>query len=132
MPHPHVLLFDGTCNLCHATVRFVLPRDHAARFKFLSIQSALGQALYRAAGLDPGHPDTLLLWTEGRWLARSDAALEIARHLGWPWRLVASLHWLPTRLRDAAYRVVASHRHQWFGRSASCLVPGPGTRGRFL
>ena len=132
LPHPHVLLFDGTCNLCNATVAFVLPRDRAARFRFLPIQGGRGHALYRAAGLDPSRPDSLLLVTGGRTLVRSDAALEIARHLGWPWKLAGILRVLPRALRDAAYDLVARNRHRWFGSRDACLVPNPAIQDRFI
>ncbi len=132
LPHPHVLLFDGTCNLCNATVAFVLPRDRAARFRFLPIQSGRGQALYRAAGLDPDEPDSLLLVTGGRMLLRSDAALEIARHLGWPWALASIFRVVPRFLRDAAYNLVARNRHRWFGSRDACLVPNPASQDRFI
>jgi predicted DCC family thiol-disulfide oxidoreductase YuxK len=29
-----VVLFDGVCNLCHASVRFVIPRDPRGRVVF--------------------------------------------------------------------------------------------------
>ena len=132
LPHPHVLLFDGTCNLCNATVAFVLPRDQARRFKFLPIQSELGQRTYRGAGLDPAQPGTLMLVTDGEALLRSDAALEIARHLGWPWRAAAWMRCLPRALRDGAYDLVARNRHRWFGTRDACRVPGPDARDRFL
>jgi len=132
LPHPHVLLFDGTCNLCNAVVAFVLPRDRARRFKFLPIQSDLGQRIYRAAGLDPARPGTLMLVSDGRVLLRSDAALDVARHLGWPWRASAGMRCLPGRLRDAAYDLVARNRHRWFGGRDACLVPRADVRDRFL
>ena len=132
LPHPHVLLFDGTCNLCNATVAFVLPRDRARRFRFLPIQSALGQRIYRAAGLDPARAGTLMLVSDGRVLLRSDAALEVARHLGWPWRAAAGMRCLPRGIRDAAYDLVARNRHRWFGERDACLVPAPDVRDRFL
>jgi predicted DCC family thiol-disulfide oxidoreductase YuxK len=132
LPHPHVLLFDGACNLCNATVAFVVPRDRGRRFKFLPIQSDLGRRAYRAAGLDPSQPGTLLLVTGGRRLMRSDAAIEVARHLGWPWKAAAWLRWVPRALRDRAYDFVARNRHRWFGRPEACIVPSPGVRDRFL
>jgi predicted DCC family thiol-disulfide oxidoreductase YuxK len=132
LPHPHVLLFDGTCNLCNATVAFVLPRDRAARFRFLPIQSGRGQAIYRAAGLNPDHPGSLLLVTDSRMLLRSDAALEVARHLGWPWKLAGALRILPRALRDSAYDLVARNRYRWFGSRDACLVPNPAIQDRFI
>ncbi len=35
-----VLLFDGVCHLCHATVRWVAAHDRHASFRFASLESA--------------------------------------------------------------------------------------------
>ena len=40
-----VLLFDGLCNLCNASVDFVITRDKRKVFKYASLQSAEGMAL---------------------------------------------------------------------------------------
>jgi len=132
LPRPHVILFDGVCNLCNETVAFVIRHDDAARFHFLPIQSELGTRIYTQAGHDPSLPDTLLLVTEGRVLERSDAAIEISRYLGWPWRLVGIGRILPRPWRDSLYDFISRHRYRWFGRQSTCLVPTPALRARFL
>lgn len=44
-----ILLFDGHCLLCNGIVRFVIARDPEARFRFASLDSAVGQELIRKA-----------------------------------------------------------------------------------
>lgn len=132
LPQPHVIVFDGVCNLCNATVAFVIRHDVNARFHFLPIQSELGTQLYAHLGHDPDRPGTLLLINEGEVLARSDAALGIARHLGWPWRMVAAARVLPRPWRDFVYDRVARSRYRFFGRQSACLVPTPALKARFL
>jgi predicted DCC family thiol-disulfide oxidoreductase YuxK len=49
-----IILFDGVCNLCTASVQFVLARDSHKRFRFASLQSpAARKLLGEAAGLWP-------------------------------------------------------------------------------
>lgn len=132
LPQPHVIVFDGVCNLCNAAVAFVIRHDASARFHFLSIQSDLGRELYTRLGHDPDQPGTLLLVTDDRVLDRSDAALGIARHLGLPWRFLAAARILPRSWRDFIYDRVARSRYRLFGRRAACLVPTPALRARFL
>ena len=40
---PHVILFDGVCNLHDASVNFVLDHDHQDLFRFCALQ---GDAAY--------------------------------------------------------------------------------------
>ena len=42
--HDHLLLFDGVCNLCSASVRFLIERDRASVLRFAAIQSAVTNA----------------------------------------------------------------------------------------
>lgn len=44
-----ILLFDGHCLLCNGIVHFVIARDPKARFRFASLDSAVGQELIRKA-----------------------------------------------------------------------------------
>jgi predicted DCC family thiol-disulfide oxidoreductase YuxK len=65
-------------------------------------------------------------------LARSDAALFIAREVGWPWKAFVAARVLPKVFRDAAYDLVAKTRYRVFGRLDQCLVPRPEVRSRFV
>lgn len=43
--NPHIIVFDGVCNVCAGWVKFVHQRDPAGKFRFVSIQSDSGRAL---------------------------------------------------------------------------------------
>jgi predicted DCC family thiol-disulfide oxidoreductase YuxK len=126
-----VILFDGLCNLCAGSVRFVLERDSAGAFDFASLQSEAARRLI--AGRSPADlPDSIVLVdTDGVHL-RSDAALRIAARLRRPWPVLALFRILPRALRDAVYDFVARRRYGWFGKRETCLVPTPELRNRFL
>ncbi len=127
-----VVLFDGACNLCNASVNFVIDRDRAGRFRFAALQSAPGRALLARHGLDPGALDSVVLIAAGRAHVESDAALRIARGLDGAWPLLAALLAVPRALRDPVYRFVARRRDRWFGRGDACRLPTAALRGRFL
>ncbi len=123
-PAAPVLLFDGECNFCNATVLFVVDRDPAAVFRFAALQSEAAARALGAAGADAAAVqrdlDTVVLLEEGRMHVRSTAALRVARRLAWPWPLLYYAFILvPAPLRDLAYRVVARNRYRWWGRSAA-------------
>jgi predicted DCC family thiol-disulfide oxidoreductase YuxK len=66
-------------------------------------------------------------------LARSDAAVFVLGELGGMWRVGAVvLGWLPRRLRDWGYRLIARSRYRIFGRYDTCPVPSESVRARFL
>ncbi len=137
MPAPATILFDGVCNLCNGFVQFVIRHDAAGQFRFAALQSAAGQALLAAHGhpLTPAalaDPASVVLVAEGRVYTHSAAVLRIAGRLGGGWRLAAVGWLLPAPWRDALYRFVARHRYRWFGRQASCWLPTPALRARFL
>ena len=131
-PDPPIVVFDGICNFCSATVRIILRNDRSGSIRFAPLQSKLGGELLRRHGIVPADADTFLVIEGGRALTRSDAALAIARHLRFPWSLWRIAGVLPRGLRDAIYRLLARNRYRWFGKRDSCFLPTPEERGRFL
>jgi predicted DCC family thiol-disulfide oxidoreductase YuxK len=126
------ILFDGVCNLCNGFVRFVIPRDPSARFRFAPLQSAAAASVLRDAGVVAPLPDSMALVQDGRVFVRSDAALRVARGLRFPWPLFYGLIVMPRVIRDWVYDFVAARRYRWFGRRETCMVPTPELLKRFL
>lgn len=126
-----VILFDGVCNFCNASVNFVMQHDKAHRFRFASLQSDFGQRV-RAQ-----HPSTqppsgsIILLEDGRIYYRSDAVLRIVKNLdGWSWLYMG--RWVPAAIRDWLYDLVARHRHAIMGRRDTCRLPTAQERSLFL
>lgn len=130
-PRPAIVLFDGVCNLCQASVQFIIRHDPAARFQFASLQSGVAAELLAGRGRTPDL-DSVLLVEDGQVYSHSDAALRIARRLAWPWSWLYAFSVVPRPLRDAVYRLIARHRYRWFGRHDECWLPTPALRSRFL
>lgn len=128
--HP-VVLFDGACNLCNASVAFILKHDGRQRFRFASLQSAVGQAMLRRHGL-PESLDSVAMVDGDQAFTRSTAVLRIATELDAPWPLAGLLALVPRALLDDVYNFVGRHRIQWFGRKETCRVPTESERERFL
>lgn len=127
-----ILFFDGACNLCHGTVRFVLAHERDATLRFASLQSEVARETLARHGLDAATTQSTVLVDDAGAHLRSEAVWRLARHLQQPWRTGAVLRFLPRVLRDAAYDVVARNREAWFGRRATCDLPSAGARERFL
>ncbi|HLP94686.1 MAG TPA: DCC1-like thiol-disulfide oxidoreductase family protein [Saprospiraceae bacterium] len=129
--HP-VLLFDGVCNLCNASVQWVLLRDKKGLFRFAALQSEVGQHLLKARGMSGETLDSVVVVSGGRVLTHSDAPLEVARLLGGGWSLLYIFRWIPRSIRDGIYRFIARNRYRWFGKQESCMLPRPEWKERFL
>jgi predicted DCC family thiol-disulfide oxidoreductase YuxK len=127
-----IVIFDGVCNLCNASVDFIIRQDTAGVFKVTANQHETGQRILREQGLDPSQVDTVFLYEAGHLYRRSTAALRIARRLGFPWSLLYAFIVVPAPLRDAVYRVVANNRYRWFGQKETCRLPTSEERARFV
>lgn len=126
-----ILLFDGVCNVCNASVDLVLRRTRDVRVG--ALQSPEGQALLVGAGLDPSRLDSLVFFdSDGQVYQRSDAALALAAHFDGAWPLLRVLRAVPRPIRDAVYDLIARNRFRWFGQRDTCRLPTPEERGRFL
>lgn len=131
-----VLLYDGACGFCEASVQFVLRHDRAKLLKFAPLKGALASAV-TARHPELAHIDSIV-WVErlgGRdeqVHVRSAAMLEVAAYLGGMWRVASFARVIPAKLRDAIYALVARHRHRLIGGRSGCLVLSAEEQARFL
>ena len=127
-----VILFDGVCNLCNASVNFVLDRDTKRNFKFGALQSDEGMALLAEYDLSGDYLDSIVLVEEGVVYTNSTAALRVARKLNGAWPLLYGFIIIPELLRNPVYNWIARNRYKWFGKQDVCRIPTPDTRSRFI
>ncbi|MDZ4846967.1 MAG: DCC1-like thiol-disulfide oxidoreductase family protein [Chitinophagales bacterium] len=127
-----IVLFDGVCNLCNASVQFIIKRDKKKRFKFASLQSDFAQQLFKKQQFDSQGIDSVVLFENDKLHVRSTAALKIARKLDRMWFLFYSFVIIPAPLRDVVYDFIARNRYKWFGKKEFCAMPEPGMKERFL
>lgn len=127
-----IIVFDALCVLCSANVQFVLKYDRNGHFRLASMQDEIGTALYRRCGIDPEHPDTLVVVEKTGFLRDSDAIIAIYAGLGWPWRALLIGHPVPRALRDPVYRLIARNRYRLFGKREHCWLPTKEQASRVL
>jgi predicted DCC family thiol-disulfide oxidoreductase YuxK len=127
-----IVLFDGVCNFCNATINFVIEHDRAGHFKFAPLQSEVGEQLMGEHDIDPTGTDSVILVEDGKAYTHSDAALRIAQRLDGIWSWAYAFRVVPRFIRDAAYKIFARHRYRFFGRQDACMMPTPEIRARFL
>ena len=132
-----VVLFDGVCALCDASVRWLIAADKKRVLHYAPLQGETGiEVLSRHPEADQTLSTVVYvrdLAEEGeRLFERSDAAFAILRDLGGVWRVLSWGRLIPRAVRDAAYGLIAKRRYRWFGRFDACRLPGSEDAGRFL
>lgn len=127
-----IILFDGICNFCNATVNFIIDRDPTGTILFAALQSKKGQELLEGFNLPADSLDTFVLIEGERVFTQSCAALRVCRLLRGSWKLLYAFVLIPRPLRDWAYGMFSRNRYRWFGRSDVCRVPTEHDRDRFL
>jgi len=129
---PRLVLFDGICNLCNGSVRFIISRDPEAHFTFASLQSDEGQRVLRRLGLPIADLDSFVYIRDGQVYRRSAGALHVLKDLGGFWEIMYVFIIVPQPIRDLIYDIIAKNRYRWFGKRDSCMVPTPELKKRFL
>ena len=128
-----IILFDGICNLCNSAVQFVIKRDKKDVFRFVPLQSELGQKITAHIGIDHKHIDSFILYEPGKaYYYKASAAFETAKEFGGIYSLLRIFSIFPSFITNFVYDYVAKHRYQWYGKKESCMVPTPELRTKFL
>ncbi|KAG1672796.1 hypothetical protein FOA52_002784 [Chlamydomonas sp. UWO 241] len=130
-----VLLYDGVCNLCNGTLRFIAKRDPDKRVMFCSIQSDSAQPYLHGVGISRQQALKRMLFIEYRdWSEGSTAALRVAGYMQAPWPHLAgaAMQVVPLGARYAVYSAVAANRYRLFGRTSVCQVPPTDLLDRFV
>ena len=131
--HKKLILFDGVCNLCNASVQYVIKHDKKNIFLFTALQSAFGQKLIKKFNIDTSKTDSILLYSPEQGIHyKSTAALKIAYHLGFPNSLMSVFLIIPVFIRNWVYDYIAKNRYKWFGKKDECMIPTSELKNKFL
>lgn len=127
----NIVLFDGVCNLCNATVLFLIKHDPTQNLHFVSLQSNIGKNFLKQHSI-PDNLNSVLFIKEGAVFKKSDAIIEIVKCLsGWP-RIFGYLSVLPRGFRNLLYDFIAKNRYTIFGKRNHCSIPSDKNMKRFL
>jgi predicted DCC family thiol-disulfide oxidoreductase YuxK len=127
-----IILFDGLCNFCNASINKIIELDKKNKFKFAAIQSEAGKKLLTEFSTDFSKTDSILLIENKIVLSKSTAVLKIAKQLSGVYKLCYAFIIIPTFMRDLIYDLIARNRYKWFGKKESCMIPTKEVSGKFL
>jgi len=128
-----IILFDGVCNLCNNTVQAIIKKDKKDMFRFVALQSELGQKISKHIGIDTNLADSIILYEPGvSYYVKSEAALQIASELGGIYSIFKIVSFLPTNTLDCLYNFIAKNRYKWYGKKDQCMIPTSKNLNKFL
>lgn len=128
-----IILFDGVCNLCDSAVQMIIKHDTKDVFRFVALQSDLGQKIIQHLGINTQKTDSIILYQPGfAYHYKSEAVLEIAKNLGGIFYFAALFSILPTSVNNYIYEYVAKNRYKWFGKKDACLIQSKEIQAKFL
>lgn len=128
-----IILFDGVCNLCDKSVQLIIKNDKKDIFRFVALQSELGEQIIKHIGLDSSKTDSIVLYEPGSaYYYKSQAAFKIAKDLSGVYRMLCLFQFLPVTLTDFIYDYIAKNRYKWYGKKDQCMIPTKETLNKFL
>ena len=131
--HKKLILFDGICNLCNASVLYVIKRDRQDLFMFAPLQSNIGKQIIEKYNIDSNKTDSIILYESEKGISyKSTAALKIASKLTFPSNLLSIFLIIPAFIRNWVYDYIAKNRYKWYGKKEQCMIPIPELEVKFL
>ena len=123
MTNSPLILFDGICNLCNHSIRFIIKNDKKGIFKFASFQSEKAKEILAEHRIIEKDFSSFILIENGKLFFKSTAALKVVKKLNGPIRLLYIFILIPAFIRNIVYDVIAKNRYKWFGKTENCEIP---------
>lgn len=128
-----IILFDGVCNLCNSAIQFIIKNDENDVFRFVNLQSELGQKIVKHIGIDNQNIDSIILYKPRiAYYYKSEAVFQIAKKLKGILRLVSIFNIFPSTVSNFFYDCIAKNRYKWFGKQEFCLIHSEELNLKFL
>lgn len=125
-----ILFYDGVCNLCDRSVRFILKHEKKQALFFSHLDSENGRNLREHFKVTDDF-DGILFLEKGELYRKSEAVLRLALYLKAPYSFLPFFFWVPLFIRDGVYDLIAQKRYQWFGKN-DCIILDKKIRERFI
>ncbi len=127
-----IILFDGVCNLCNASIDFLMKVDKKQTLYFSSLQSEFGQEILKKNNFSTEKFDSFLILDQGKLYHKSTAAIKTLSSLTGIWKLAKLFFIVPKPIRDYIYSLVANNRYRLFGKKDTCRLPTAEEKRRFI
>ena len=110
----------------------IIKNDKNDIFRFVALQSELGQQILKHIGVDPKTIDSILLYEPGiAYYYKAEAVMRISKDMkGW-YSIVSYFSFLG-KSANLIYDFIAKNRYKWYGKKESCMIPTPELKSKFL
>jgi len=127
-----LIIYDGHCVICNGSVRIISSNDKTESIRFTHSETELAKELSKQFPSDV-NPETSVVFVDGGEIfGLSDAVIQIAKYLRFPYSLLRFARILPKQIRDKIYRLIASNRYRIFRRREQCILPGPQLKSKII
>lgn len=107
-----ILLIDSSCPLCNRSVAFIINHGGENKYRFISLYSQEGKSYLDKYGFAKSYNKSIVLIHNSRAYVKSDALIKIAGNLRGIYTTLKWLKFIPQKLRNWMYDLIAQHRHQ--------------------
>ena len=116
-----IVIFDGMCNLCDATVNHLQRYDTERKLRYIPFQGEEGSGLLLNHGVVES-PDSVYVITPTGDLFTEDSAIIFLFRLlgGWHKPLAYLIQAVPRLVRRPVYRWMSRNRYAIFGKRETC------------
>ena len=125
-----MVFFDGYCSLCNQWIDWLVCLDKNHKIFIASIQGET--ALKFLPGNLREDPQTFIFYENSGFFYKSRGIFRLTEILKGPLVLLLVFSWLPQRLTDWLYDLVAKNRYRFFKQRKTCRVPTDKEREHFL
>lgn len=125
-----IILFDGECNFCNASIQFVLNHEKKSELYFSSLQSNTGKEIQEHFGIT--NSESVILIENNKLYIKSTAALRITKYLKGGFPILYIFIIIPPFIRNVIYDYIAKKRYKWFGKTDTCMIPNDQIKHRFI
>jgi len=130
--HEKLIIYDAHCIICNSSVQFIAKNDKSNTIYFTNPETTAGKK-YAQMLPDNLTPEMTVAFISGSQVfVMSDAVIEIARNLRFPFNLLKGLKLIPKTWRDGLYRLIARNRFRFFKRRQSCILPSEALREKVI
>lgn len=127
-----IILFDGFCNLCDTSVQFIIKNDKKDVFRFVALQSELGQKIIDYIGINSTIDSIILYIPKKAYHTKADAVLLITKELSGTTSFLYYFRHTPKLVKNSVYDFIAKNRYKWYGKKENCMIPTPDILNKFL
>lgn len=117
-----MIFYDGSCALCSRWAQWIRIHDETSCFELHPFNSEISQHFFEHnTSLNP--TESITVWDfQDKYWTQSNAVFEILKRLKTKWKLLLVFKFLPTRITDLVYRLIANNRHNICGKMDSCSL----------